>query len=118
MTKRAATQVAAKQVATKYPLTEAAIQATIRKDAAATVAGMSRVAATRAANFPANSSLRKAGQVTWAGVTIAGGVMTASELIDAFGSDNLQIAVDGVELGNGKYEVRVGGLTCSSSDLT
>lgn len=109
--KRAATQVAAKQAATKYPLTEAAIQATIRKDTVSTVSGMSRVASTRAATVPAHSALRNAGQVTWAGVTVVGGVMTASELIDAFRSDNLQVAVNGVELGNGQYEVRIGGQT-------
>ncbi|MDE1493934.1 hypothetical protein KKJ25_02875 [Xenorhabdus bovienii] len=109
--KRAATQVVARQAVTKYPLTEAAIQATIRKEAAATVAGMSRVAAMRAATVPVNSSLRKAGQVTWAGLGVASGVMTASELVDTFLSDNFQVAVEGVALGNGKYEVSVGGRT-------
>ncbi|WP_340610859.1 hypothetical protein [Xenorhabdus bharatensis] len=102
---------AATQAATKYPLTEAAMQATVRKETLATVSGMSRVAATRAATVPAQSALRNAGHVTWAGVTVAGGVMTASELIEAFRSDNLQVAVEGVELGNGRYEVRVGGQT-------
>ncbi len=87
------------------------MQETIRRQSAATVSGMSRSAVSRAASFPANSSLRKAGQVTWAGVTVAGGIMTASELIDAFRSDNLQVAVDGVELENGNYEVRIGGQT-------
>ncbi|MBD2791540.1 hypothetical protein ID852_13980 [Xenorhabdus sp. 42] len=101
--KRAATQVIAKQAVTKYPLTEAVLQETIRRQSAATLSGMSRVAAT----VPANSSLRRAGQVTWAGLSVVGGVMTASELVDTFRSDDFQ----GVALGNGKYEVSVGGRT-------
>ncbi|CDH04534.1 hypothetical protein XBO1_1300108 [Xenorhabdus bovienii str. oregonense] len=112
---RAATEVAAKQAVTKYPLTEAAMQETIRRqaaaEAAATARAMSRELASRAARVPTNSALRTAGQVTWAGVNVVGGAVTVSELIDAFRSDNLKVATDGVSLGNGKYEVRVGGRT-------
>ncbi|CDG21376.1 protein of unknown function [Xenorhabdus poinarii G6] len=107
VTKRAATQAAI-----RYPLTEAAVgRYALDQSVKATVNGMSREAARRAASVPMNSYLRKAGQVTWAGVTVTGGVMTASELIDSFRSDNLKVATDGVSLGNGKYEVRVGGRT-------
>ncbi|WP_187654442.1 hypothetical protein [Xenorhabdus sp. PB62.4] len=105
--KRAATQAAA-----RYPLTEAAAgRYALDQSIKATVNGMSREAARRAASVPANSYLRKAGQATWAGVTVAGGVMTTSELIGAFRSGDLAVSTDGVSLGNGKYEVRVGGRT-------
>ncbi|WP_323867300.1 hypothetical protein [Xenorhabdus szentirmaii] len=112
---RAATEVAAKQAVTKYPLTEAAMQETIRRqaaaEAAATARAMSRELASRAARVPANSALRKAGQVTWAGVNVVGGTMTVSELIDSFNSGDFQVATSGTSLGNGKYKVEVGGRT-------
>ncbi|OKP02013.1 hypothetical protein [Xenorhabdus eapokensis] len=109
--KRGAASMAARQAATKYPLTEIAVQQTIRKEAEATALAMSRVASSRAASVPARSALRSAGQVTWAGVTVAQGIMTTSELIGAFHSGDLAVSTDGVSLGNGKYEVRVGGRT-------
>ncbi|PHM24265.1 hypothetical protein [Xenorhabdus ehlersii] len=122
--KRAATQAAARQATAKaaakqagkeYPLTEAAIQATIRKEAAekaaATARAMSRSAASRAATVPVNSSLRKAGQATWAGLSVASGVITVSELVDSFNSGDFQVATSGTSLGNGKYKVEVGGRT-------
>ncbi|MBD1228963.1 hypothetical protein [Xenorhabdus griffiniae] len=119
VTKRAATRavadVTARQAVSKYPLTELALQETIRRQAAAeaasTAAAMSRAAAARAASVPARSALRSGGKVTWAGLNIAGGVMTTSELIGAFRSGDLAVSTDGVALGNGKYEVRIGGRT-------
>ncbi|MDC9615767.1 hypothetical protein PSI19_18205 [Xenorhabdus khoisanae] len=103
---------AATQAAVRYPLTEAAVgRYALDQSIKATLNGMSREAARRAASVPVNSYLRKAGQTTWAGVTVAGGVMTTSELIGAFRSGDLAVSTDGVALGNGKYEVRVGGRT-------
>ncbi|PHM31184.1 hypothetical protein [Xenorhabdus innexi] len=113
--RQAAAKAAAKRAGKEYPLTEAAIQATIRKEAAekaaATVSAMSRSATSRAATVPVNSSLRKAGQATWAGLSVASGVMTVSELVDSFNSGDFQVATSGTSLGNGKYKVEVGGRT-------
>ncbi len=106
VTKRAATQAV-----TKYPLTEAAVQETIRRRAAATASAMTRELASRAVTVPANSVLRKAGQMTWAGLSVANGVMTASELVDSFSSGDFHVATSGTSLGNGKYKIEVGGRT-------
>lgn len=77
----------------------------------ATYKGVEAAAAARKLIVPANSALRTAGKVTWGALNVAGGVMTATELLDAFHNDKLSVATDGVALGNGKYEVKVGGVT-------
>ncbi|MCX9436380.1 hypothetical protein [Escherichia coli] len=77
----------------------------------ATYKGVEAAAAARKLIVPANSALRTAGKVTWGALNVAGGVMTATELLDAFHNDKLSVATDGVALGDGKYEVKVGGVT-------
>lgn len=77
----------------------------------ATFKGVEAAAAARKLIVPANSALRTAGKVTWGALNVAGGVMTATELLDAFHNDKLSVATDGVALGDGKYEVKVGGVT-------
>lgn len=77
----------------------------------ATYKGVETAAAARKLLVPANSALRTAGKVTWGALNVAGGVMTATELLDAFHNDKLSVATDGVALGDGKYEVKVGGVT-------
>lgn len=77
----------------------------------ATYKGVETAAAARKLLVPANSALRTAGKVTWGALNVAGGVMTATELLDAFHNNELSVATDGVALGDGKYEVKVGGVT-------
>lgn len=77
----------------------------------ATYKGVETAAAARKLLVPANSALRTAGKVTWGALNVAGGVMTATELLDAFHNNELSVATDGVALGNGKYEVNTNGVT-------
>ena len=89
----------------------AAVAAFTARVANATYKGVEAAAAARKLIVPANSALRTAGKVTWGALNVAGGVMTATELLDAFHNDKLSVATDGVALGDGKYEVKVGGVT-------